>query len=464
MSQPPDDHPATDVDEPRFPRRDKNATQNHAWQLPNTNSLDNPFLYATTQYTILSSLVEHLRPQDVLRLAQTSQTVYSNLDFSSAASRTNLRTKVLCPGFGVQQRKLTHQPASEGEWHVQVSCGSEINDPDMESRPCVTCGMNTCDECRLHVTYQSMTEDNGPHGLRWWAGHIMMANTPVRLLPPVDDFHWYPLDPLEDVEEESCWKVPLGKGRPQHDSGRVGLPFDSNEAGQAEPLDNLLDQDLGDTLLPRFKGSSYGSSRTRPIAGPLDLVVAGRLKRLCPTCSTTEVKHQCTCTFRKRFLDRWLCIECYLKNEARFDPARTVKTLRTNEQGECPCGNPFDPQNEDSWFVCKWCDGRVLGSFEKMDREEEEKSFVPDEEDEDEEGARPEMLPHGDRSNLDGRLIDQAIEDAGSKAPGLYLHMVCQEVLSRKHLVQMDAYKKKMEEGKDEEFSFKYQYHRSRSF
>ncbi|KAI4676500.1 uncharacterized protein J4E88_007418 [Alternaria novae-zelandiae] len=298
-----------------------------------------------------------------------------------------------------------------------------------------------------------MTEDNGPHGLRWWAGHIMMANTPVRLLPPVDDFHWYPLDPLEDVEEKSCWKVPLGKGRPQHDSGRVGLPFDSNEAGQAEPLDNLLDQDLGDTLLPRFKGSSYGSSRTRPIAGPLDLVVAGRLKRLCPTCSTTEVKHQCTCTFRKRFLDRWLCIECYLKNEARFDPARTVKTLRTDEQGECPCGNPFDPQNEDSWFACKWCDGRVLGSFEKMDREEQEKSFVPDEEDEDEEGAWPEMLPHGGRSNLDGRLIDQAIEDAGSKAPGLYLHMVCQEVLSRKHLLQMDAYKKKMEEGKDEEFN-----------
>jgi len=457
MSQPPDDHPATDVDEPRFPRRDKNATQNHAWQLPNTNSLDTPFLYATTQYTILSSLVEHLRPQDVLRLAQTSQTVYSNLDFSSAASRTNLRTKVLCPGFGVQQRKLTHKPASEGEWHVQASCGSEIIDPDMESRPCVTCGMNTCDECRLHVTYHSMTEDNGPHGLRWWAGHIMTMNAPVRLLPPNDPIYRYP---PEDDEEQPPWKLPLGKGRPQHDCGRLGLPFDSNLVAQAEPLDNLIDQNLGDTLLLRTKGRSYCSSGFRPVAGPLSLVTAGRLKRLCTTCSATEVKHQCTCTLRKRFLDRWLCIECYLENEAKPGGAAMLEMLAGDEPGECPCGSSFDAQDQDSWLVCEWCDGRVTGSKKATEEEEMAKDFVPNEEDEDKEGAWPEQLSDGDRPNLDGNLIDQAIADAGSVAPrGLHRHFVCQEWLTRKQHLQMAEYKKKMEEGKEEEFNFYWSRH-----
>ena len=156
MKQPQDNHPATAVDEShkhkkesRTPPRDNNTNQNHAWKLSNANNSANALLFATTQYTVLSSIVEHLRPQDFLRLAPTSQAVYSNLDFSKAAGRIDLRTKVLCPGFGVQQRKRKHKPASEGEWYVQASCGSEINDPDRESPPCVTCGMNTCDECTI---------------------------------------------------------------------------------------------------------------------------------------------------------------------------------------------------------------------------------------------------------------------------------------------------------------------------
>ncbi|KAI4627153.1 uncharacterized protein J4E87_004495 [Alternaria ethzedia] len=302
-----------------------------------------------------------------------------------------------------------------------------------------------------------MTEDNGPHGLRWWGGHIMTKNAPVRLLPPNDPIYRYP---PEDDEEQPPWRLPPGKGRPQHDCGRLGLPFDSNLVAQAEPIDNLLDQNLGDTLFLRTKGSSLCSSGFRPVAGPLFSVTAGRLKRLCTTCSATEVKHQCTCTLRKRFLDRWLCIECYLENEAKPGGAAKLEMLAGDEPGECPCGSSFDAHDQDSWLVCEWCDGRVTGSKKATEEEEMAKDFVPNEEDEDKEGAWPEQLSDGDRPNLDGNLIDQAIVDAGSVAPrGLHRHFVCHEWLTRKQHLQMAEYKKKMEEGKEEEFNFYWSRH-----
>jgi len=133
-----------------------------------------------------------------------------------------------------------------------------------------------------------------------------------------------------------------------------------------------------------------------------------------------------------------------------------MKMMEGDEPGECPCGSSFDTQDQDSWFVCEWCDGRVIGSKKATEDEEAAKDFVPDEEDEDKEGAWPEFLPDGDRPNLDGTRIDQAIVAAGSAAPGLHGHFVCQEHLTRKQHVQMDAYKKKMEEGKEGEFSFKW--------
>jgi hypothetical protein len=84
------------------------ADQRIRWTLPSGNDLSNQSLSATAQYPILEHIVAHLRPRDLIPLAQTSQAVYADLNFDQPASHVNLLKKTLGPGHGVKIRKEAH--------------------------------------------------------------------------------------------------------------------------------------------------------------------------------------------------------------------------------------------------------------------------------------------------------------------------------------------------------------------
>jgi hypothetical protein len=90
----------------------------------------------------------------------------------SVQVKANLLKKTLCPGLGLEARLANHCPCKTRDWYLYAGCGGEGYDVD--SKPCVECGVNTCDECRIHVVYQTFMEDPGLNARRWWAEYFSL--------------------------------------------------------------------------------------------------------------------------------------------------------------------------------------------------------------------------------------------------------------------------------------------------
>lgn len=162
-----------------------NNKVNRVWSLPNGNGHANHPLSVLAQYPILEHVVAHLRPKDLASLANTCQTSYELFNLDNQNSLANMMTKTLCPGKGLATLKECHQQPRESSFIVYNKCGGEDEGLGIESHPCVLCGVNTCDECRMHVTYQTMIEEPGLFNMRWWAGYVFLYPFIVRLMPPM---------------------------------------------------------------------------------------------------------------------------------------------------------------------------------------------------------------------------------------------------------------------------------------
>jgi hypothetical protein len=68
-----------------------------------------------------------------------------------AHAEKNLLGKTLYPGIGLEARMATHCPCKTRGWHVYAGGGGEGYDVD--TKPCVGCSINTCDECRIQIIY-----------------------------------------------------------------------------------------------------------------------------------------------------------------------------------------------------------------------------------------------------------------------------------------------------------------------
>ncbi|KAH7395333.1 hypothetical protein DE146DRAFT_105213 [Phaeosphaeria sp. MPI-PUGE-AT-0046c] len=188
-----------------------------------------PFVAAVAAYPVLEALVSHLRPDDLVTLTTVCQTVSNLIRMDEAKVKANLLSKTLCPGLGLSIRNRTHCPCRTREWHKSIGCGGAGY--DAKSKPCIECGINTCNECRVHVTYQPLMEDPGLDGRRWWAGYTFLTSGPLAICPPRGP-------------TKASWYLPAEQTRSHHDQGRIHIPLQIRAIADPEPLDRLLDADL----------------------------------------------------------------------------------------------------------------------------------------------------------------------------------------------------------------------------
>jgi hypothetical protein len=265
------------------------APVENGWMLPNADTIHNNLLHIMAQYPILEHIVAHLRPRDLVPLAQTCQTAYTSVNLQKASSKSNLLTKTLCPGKGIKIRAIKHNhPHALGfpTFTAFKMCGGFDDESGIESHPCAGCGVNTCDECRMHMVYQSLVEDPGLAPQRWWAGYSVAFPNPVRIFPP------------KGTKIPSPWNAPLQRYHPMHDQGKIGVYFDANFVAKPEPLARILDFDLGRRLVLEPKHPYNGMLNGKPLLRPFNDLVQHRILRRCPDCFVT-LKSQPAATARR---------------------------------------------------------------------------------------------------------------------------------------------------------------------
>jgi hypothetical protein len=157
---------------------------------------------------------------------------------------------------GVRIRRVEHQVLYEHYDIVNTSlskknafikfdqCGGNNTGVDIESQPCVRCCLNTCNECRVHVTYQSLVEDpwSDLDNQRWWAGQILLSVTAFRLLPPASPDAY----DVETATTDARWNEPIETMLPNHDAGRIGVSImECEDPASPESVQKFLDEKIG---------------------------------------------------------------------------------------------------------------------------------------------------------------------------------------------------------------------------
>jgi len=316
-------------------------------------------------------------------LTATCQALHTQIRMDDSSAKANLLTKTLCPGLGLAARMVDHCPCKTRGWHKSLGCGGDGY--DAESRPCLKCGINTCDECRIHVIYQVYMQDPGLDNRRWWAGYLLTYFMPFALHPPIGD-------------DGASWHLPVDLTKAHHDQGRFHVPLHIDAIADPEPIDRILDVNLG-----RHHITPAGRI-TAPFDGDqlvnfFNMAAESRRELVCVPCFE---KHQtqgfapCSCTFRKRMLDRWVCIPCYAKEKAEEDALaqRRVFHGKTSHilSRACRCGDKITPDDE-YMAICNWCNGRVEYTNEDEVDDEDAKTFSNNDDDEDNAAPAPTDLP-----------------------------------------------------------------------
>lgn len=292
-----------------------------------------------------------------------------------AKVKANLLSKTLCPGVGVKLREEGACPCRTPGWHKHIGCAGAGF--DAVSKPCVECGINTCDECRIHIMYQVFMEDPGLDNHRWWAGYLFAFRNPTTLYPP-------------QGPDKASWYLPADLARPHHDQGRLHIPLHVNAIADPEPLDRLLDTNLGTHHLTPW-GRTTVPFEGMNVIGILSMVASSRKQATCQACFDSLYvgsPEPCSCTLRKRFLDRWVCMACHIADWERVCDDENPSSSPTC----CHCGDVI-AEEEDYAPTCSWCDAPVGEMQEDSDAEEE---YVDNDDDDENAGpAPPANLPAG---------------------------------------------------------------------
>lgn len=332
----------------------------------NSNEL-NQLVKLLSQYSIIESIAANIFPCDLYALAATAKTIHSAI-FVKPESRVNLLKKMTCDGLGIHIRNEHHRKSEYFYTYnckEHLRCGSEKLDQNVEQRPCVICDKMTCDECRIHCVYQSILQPaTDPDELPNYSGFALLEEYEMGILSPAH------LN-VGAGEELQHWTTP------HHDEGFLDIPLESSVSELPVVIDNLLDIDLGNYDLHSDESSSLAnpSSITRAFCR----VTEARKRSFCAACYVQHISNSngkcqqgklkinqascdltktlssmlCDCTLRKRFLDRWLCLKCYLKEMDNVE----------HGQHSCNCDVPFDQGPKRT--LCLWCLGEVA-SFNQV--------------------------------------------------------------------------------------------------
>ena len=332
------------------------------------------------EYELLASVVSSLFADDLLALALTSKALHEAI-MPRPVSLQNLLGRLKCSGKGIAIRNECHQKSKffyEYNCTEHVQCGSADSTCEIETKPCATCKVTTCDECRVHCVYQSIFEASNdpddPSELPNFSGFVMLKPHEHPILSP----HHLVLVPHKWSAER--WQDPaLSCSRPHHDQGYLDAPLVSLIPAPPESIEDVLDLDLGKQSLMTFhEDSRYG--RPSPALASLCEVSESRRIAVCDNCLDSSRPNQsliaesdaeippeaarsgtCHCTMRKRFLDRWLCLRCYQKEERMIE--KSAETESSKNYGLCRCGA------EACRIACLWCRGEIIDETAQDDVE-----------------------------------------------------------------------------------------------
>jgi hypothetical protein len=156
--------------------------------------------------------------------------------------------------------------------------------------------------------------------------------------------------------------------KPLHDQGRLHIPLNINAISDSEPIQRILDLDLGTHQFIDPIGRKQYPYSGYQIVSFLNMVVNKRKDLACSSCYQERRKEHvapCSCTLRKRFLDRWLCAPCYIKEDSADEDLRCHMPI-ADEVGEghshvCECGAEITPEVTPK-IMCNWCKGEITGS------------------------------------------------------------------------------------------------------
>lgn len=335
----------------------------------------NPLISVVEQYGLLEAVVSNLSADDLLALTLTCKTLY-DIIASRPNCLKNLLGKLSCSGKGVSIRTKCHKNSPfffAYDCTEYVQCGTKDRRRAVDTRPCSNCNVATCDECRIHCVYQSIYEaSSDPTDLAElpnFSGFVLLEPSEQPILSP----HHLLSDESASVER---WKNPSKSNvGPYHDQGHLDVALEEDSTAPPESIKKLLDMNLGKESLTTLSNSSFYDSPS-PVVRSLCRVTEARKVFLCDGCfdrdapkgpeslhppakalpwlkqaSTKISMGTCECTLRQRFLDRWLCVGCYQKEEETISQF-TVSTPM-EQTGLCRCGS--DARHA----VCLWCWGEV---------------------------------------------------------------------------------------------------------
>jgi hypothetical protein len=322
-----------------------------------------------------------LLPDDLVAMMATCKAFNSHIRMDKTQVKANLLKKTLCPGLGLAARLANQCPCKTRGWHSYAGCGGDGH--DVSSKPCVVCGINTCDECRIHVVYQTFMEDPGLNSRRWWAGYLLDFPYPFSLLPP-------------EGNADASWHLPEDLTRSHHDEGRFHIPLHVGAIADPEPLDRILDMNLGCHTITPF-GRTAAPFDGENVVSFFEAAASSRRELLCLPCVEQHRRNNfkpCSCTFRRHFLDRWTCLPCHAKETKQEAQMRMTRIISDPKEPHghaiaCRCGTRIT-QNDDYEAICLWCSGLIPDSNGDDDSNENDaKDFRNNDDEEDNAGPAP---------------------------------------------------------------------------
>ncbi|KAF9694722.1 hypothetical protein EKO04_007663 [Ascochyta lentis] len=326
------------------------------------------------QYGLLETITSCLFPSDLLSLALSCKAAY-NAMFPRPGSVNNLLSKLRCSGSGIAIRTRRHSKSTffyAYECTEFTQCSTTSRRPNVESRPCISCKVTTCDECRIHCVYQSIYEaPSDPEDLPNFSGFVLLDPFEVAILSP----HHLP----RESDDMPAWRNPAtdSTAGPYHDQGFLDMPLDSDQAATPEKISDVLDIDLGVVSLRSWSASSQFGFPS-PVLKSLCKTVGERKLLLCDSCYIRAPKghkaivpelpklpwlseridenaqglKECHCSLRSRILDRWQCLKCYENEESAM--SSIASQAPKSDKCMCRCGHSAKKA------VCMWCWGEII--------------------------------------------------------------------------------------------------------
>lgn len=300
------------------------------------------------QYGLLEAITSHLFPVDLHSLASTSRAVYSAV-FPRKESRSNLLKKMACDGTGIQIRKQCHKKSiyfDQFGCTEITKCRTQAKDVAVDSRPCISCGVTTCDECRIHCVYQNIfqppeEEDELPN----FSGFVLLSQPEMGILS---------LAHFGDTGPQAQWDCNV-----HHDQGILDSPLEAAYTGAPESIHEIINTDLGTGQLVFTYASNI--PHPSPTIQAFWEVTEKRKRLVCNDCFEAQAegqkdpRPQCHCTLKKQFLDRWLCLKCYKAEEQAQGCSQYG--VKVTDSPMCRCGQQINEAN--TRLMCLWCLGEV---------------------------------------------------------------------------------------------------------